>query len=408
MDTLKAMPKLSKPLTDSQVKNAKPKDKPYKLPDGERLYLLVNPDGGKYWRLDYTRPATKKSNTLSLGSYPEISLSEARARRQAARSNLAHGLDPSDVKKTEARKVKMEAENTFKAVAMEWFEKQKYSASTIERTHYIFELPFRKLGNRPIKDILPIDVLDVLRIPESEGKLEKAKKMRIKFGQVFRYAVSLGLIPSDPTRDLKGALANPETTHFSAITDSLELAKLILDIDNYKGRHLTIYALKLAPLLFVRPGELRAMRWKDLDLSAKQWRYTPNKTRKSTKVEMIIPLPNQAVEILKEVQEVSGRYDYVFTAIHTNQGCMSENTVNQALRRMGWGKEDVCGHGFRATARTILEEELKYPPEVIEMQLAHQVKDSNGRAYNRTWKLDERKEMMQRWADHLDVLRLVG
>ena len=264
MDTLKAMPKRSKPLTDSQVKNAKPKDIPYKLSDGERLYLLVNPDGGKYWRMDYTRPHTDKTNTLSIGPYPEISLSEARLRRQAARTNLAHGIDPSDAKKTEARKAKMAAENTFKAVAMEWFEKQKYAESTIGRTHYIFELPFRKLGNRPIKDILPIDVLDVLRIPEKEGKLEKAKKMRIKFGQVFRYAVSVGLIPSDPTRDLKGALENPETEHYAAITDSMELAKLIVDIDHYMGRHLTIYALKLAPMLFVRPGELRTMCWADL------------------------------------------------------------------------------------------------------------------------------------------------
>jgi integrase len=399
------MPKIVKPLTDSQIKSAKPLEQPYKLSDGGGLYLLVKPDGVKLWRLDYTRPFVNKRNTLAFGVYPEVSLADARIKRDTARKQIAAELDPSEERKAEDRAIKVAASNTFEAVAREWLSKQKYADATHEKALYLLELPIQKFGRRPISSILPAEVLDVCRIPEKEGHLEKARKVRNKCSQVFRYGVASGSCVSDPTRDLLGALEAPETKHHSALTEPSDVGKLLVDIDNYSGRYITVSALKIAPLLFTRPGELRALKWSALNLDLGQWRYTPPKTKKSTAVQMIVPLASQVVCILRDLLEVSGDSEYVFPAIHTKVKCMSENTINQALRRMGWEADQVCGHGFRATARTILEEVLEFPIELIEMQLGHQVRDSNGRAYNRTWKLAKRTEMMQRWADYLDELK---
>ena len=399
------MPKIAKPLTDLQIKAAKPKEKPYKLTDGEGLYLLVKPDGAKLWRLDYTRPIIKKRNTLALGAYPDISLSEVRSKREQAKKQLANDIDPSEQKKADLREAKVAAGNTFEAVAMEWLSKQKYAEATRDKALYLLKLPIQKLGRKPIADILPIEVLDVCRIAEKEGHLEKARKTMNKCGQVFRYGVAISACKSDPTRDLRGALETPNTEHHAAITEPLELGVLLNDIDHYSGFYTTVRALKLAPILFTRPGELRALRWDKLNLETAQWRYTPPKTKKSTGVEMIVPLPKQAIAILRGMQVVSGHTEFVFPASHTTLKPMSENTINQALRRMGWSGDQMCGHGFRATARTILEEVLEYPPELIEMQLGHRVRDPNGRAYNRTWKIKQRTDMMQAWADYLDELK---
>lgn len=400
------MPKIAKPLTDLQIRQAKPKDKPYKLSDGEGLYLLVKLDGAKLWRLDYTRPIIKKRNTLALGVYPEISLSDARLKRDNAKKLLAKEIDPSEQKKADLREAKVASGNTFEAVALEWLSKQKYADATHEKAIYLLKLPFQKFGNRPIAEIMPIDVLDVCRIPEKEGHLEKARKTMNKCSQVFRYGVAISACKADPTRDLRGALETPYTEHHAAIIEPVELGRLLQDIEHYSGFYTTISALKLAPILFTRPGELRALRWASINLDVGEWRYTPPKTKKSTGIEMIVPLPTQAIVILKELQIVNGHTDFVFPSSHTSLKPMSENTINQALRRMGWGGDQMCGHGFRATARTILEEVLEYSPELIEMQLGHQVKDTNGRAYNRTKHLTKRKEMMQAWADYLDGLKV--
>jgi integrase len=405
LDTVK-MPKIAKPLTELQIKNAKPQEKQYKLADGGGLYLLVKPDGAKLWRFDYARPVIKTRNTLSFGIYPETSLLRARSQRDEVKKQLASDIDPSEQKKAEIREAKVAAGNTFEAVALEWLSKQKYAESTHKKALYLLELPILKLGRKPIADILPIEVLDVCRVAEKEGHLEKARKTLNKCAQVFRYGVAISACKSDPTRDLKGALETPERTHHAAITEPGELGQLLGDIDHYSGFFTTVCALKLAPILFTRPGELRALRWEKIDLQAAQWRYTPPKTKKSTGVEMIVPLPQQAIAILTKLHPVTGHTDFVFPSTHTTLKPMSENTINQALRRMGWDSDKVCGHGFRATARTILEEVLEYPADLIEMQLGHKVKDTNGRAYNRTWKLKLRTEMMQAWADYLDSLKL--
>lgn len=403
------MPKLKKPLTDVQVRNAKPKEKDYKLPDGDNLYLVVKANGSKLWRMNYYRPVTKKQNTLAFGAYPEISLADARQKREEARKLLAAGTDPAEQRKSDQRAAKVASGHTFKAVALEWLAKQIYTDDTREAAHYIFEIPFQQFGHKPIADILPIDVLDACRMAEANGHREKARKMRIKCGQVFRYAVASSLCLSDPTRDLRGALAPKETQHLAAVVDPAELKQLLIDIDNYNGRGRTIYALKLAPILFVRPGELRHMRWDQLDLDAGHWNFVPPKTRRTTRVAMVIPLPRQAIDILKQVKVIAENKkslsEFVFPAIHSSVIPMSENTINQALRRMGWESDQVCGHGFRATAKTILGEVLEYHADLTEMQLGHQVKDSNGRAYNRMWMIKQRTAMMQAWADYLDKLK---
>lgn len=403
------MPKIVKSLTDTQLRLAKAREKNYKMSDGGGLYLLVKLDGSKHWRFDYTRPVTQKRNTLAFGSYPEVSLLEARAKRDEVRKLLAKEIDPSEQRKVEVREAKLAANNTFEAIALEWLDKQGYQPSTLKAARYLFEIPFQQFGKRPIGEIMPIEVLEACRIAEKQGNLEKARKMRIKCGQVFRYGISITACSSDPTRDLKGALAAPSRQHLAAIIDPNQLKLLLKDINQYQGRGHTIYALKLAPILFVRPGELRTMRWDQLNLDEGQWAYIPPKTKRSTRVEMIIPLPAQAIEILRAVRVIAdgkgSLSEYVFPAIHSSVIPMSENTINQALRRMGWESDQVCGHGFRATARTILEEVLEYPADLIEMQLGHQVRDTNGRAYNRTWKIKQRTEMMQTWADYLSQLR---
>lgn len=401
------MPRRVLPLSDTQIKAARPQDKNYRMSDGDGLYLLITTDSSKLWRFDYYRPTTSKRNTISLGSYPALPLAQARQERERLRALVAKGVDPAEQRKQDQREAQWQAANTFAQVTAEWLEKMadEYAPATMVKARQHLALPLLKLGRRPVSELSAAEILDVCRIKEREGHREAARKMLNKITQVLRYAVQTSRLKSVPTVDLKGALKTPKRQHMAAIVDPVDLGRLLEDIDHYTGKAATVAALQLAPMLFIRPGELRAMRWDDVDLQNARLTYTPPKTRQALGTRLIVPLPRQAVAILRERYAVSGHTDFVFPAIHTSKRCMSDGTVNSALRRMGWDGEEVCGHGFRATARTLLEEELGFEPELIDMQLGHRVKDSNGRAYNRTWKIKPREKMMQSWADYLQALR---
>jgi len=388
-------------LTDTLVKSTKPKDAPYKLSDGGGLYLLVKPNGGKYWHLAYRY--SEKQKLLSLGVYPEVSLKDARKKRDAARKLLAQNIDPSEAKKEEKRLANLQAANTFEAITREWLEKQNHLADvTQNKSKWLLDFAIKGFGKKAITDINSLDVLAVCQLQEKQEKRETARRIKVKCGQVFRYAIATGRATYDPTLALKGALQPVITTHHAAITDPVEVGELLRAIAGYKGQFVTLCALKLAPMVFVRPSELRQALWEHIDLEAKEWRYHVNKTE----TEHIVPLSRQAVTILKELHALTGHSPYVFPSIRTNSRPMSENTINPALRRLGYTSDQMCGQGFRAMGRTILEEVLGYPYEVIEQQLAHKVRDPNGRAYNRTKHLEQRHKMMQHWSDYLDGLQV--
>ena len=396
------MPSIStNKLTDTLVKSIKPKDAPYKLSDGGGLYLLVKPNGGKYWHLAYRY--NEKQKLLSLGVYPEVSLKDARKKRDAARKLLAQNIDPSEAKKEEKRLANLQAANTFEAITREWLEKQNHLADvTQNKSKWLLDFAITGFGKKAITDITAPDVLAVCQLLEKQEKRETARRIKVKCGQVFRYAIQNGLATYNPTQDLKGALQPVITKHQAAITDPVEVGELLRAIAGYKGQFVTLCALKLAPMVFVRPSELRQALWEHIDLETKEWRYHVNKTNTAH----IVPLSRQAVTILKELHALTGISPYVFPSIRTNSRPMSENTINPALRRLGYTSEQMCGHGFRAMARTLLEEVLGYPYDIIEQQLAHTVRDPNGRAYNRTKHLEARHKMMQDWSDYLDGLQV--
>ena len=393
------------PLTDTFLKTIKynrDDNKPQREYDTDGLYLEITPKGVKKWLMKYKRPFTGKENRLSFGIYPEITLKEARQKRDEARKLLKDGTDPSEAKKEEKRLSVLQAANTFEAIANEWLNKQDHLAqATHKKSTWLLSFAISNFGQKAITDISSLDVLAVCRIFEDQNKRETAKRIKVKCGQVFRYAIATGRATYEPTQALKGALQPVITNHQAAITDPSQVARLMQDIHGYEGHYITIFALKLAPLVFVRPSELRSAKWADIDLNAKEWRYHVHKT----KTEHIVPLSSQAVKLLTDLKSISSNSPYVFPSIRTNERPMSENTINAALRRLGYTSEQMCGHGFRAMARTILDEVLDYPIEVIEMQLAHAVKDANGRAYNRTKYREQRHKMMQHWSDYLDGLR---
>jgi integrase len=387
-------------LTSSAVANAKPRAKPYKLADERGMYLLVTSDGARWWRFDYRRPGSAKRNTLSLGVFPDVSLRKARDRRDDARRLLADGIDPGEKRKAES----VAGAETFEAVAREWFAKHEphwgknHADNVIERlTRDVF--PW--IGNKPIAALTAPDVLAVLRRVEARGAIETAHRERGYCGQVMRYAVATGRAQGDVTRDLRGALSPVATTHFSAITDPTRIGELLRAIAGFSGNLPTRCALQLSALTFVRPGELRAAEWVAFDLDAREWRYTTSKT----KTQHIVPLASQAVAILRELQPLTGAGRYLFPGARDRKQSMSNATINAALRRMGFDRDTMTGHGFRAMARTVLDEVLGFRPDYIEHQLAHAVRDPLGRAYNRTVHLPERRKMMQAWADYLDTLR---
>lgn len=390
------------PLTDAAVRNAKPKESPYSVADGAGLSLLVQPSGGKWWRFRYR--FFDKQKMLSLGTYPDIGLREARSQRDAARKLLTEGIDPGEKRKEEKAERELQLVNTFEAVTREWAGKKAstwtpaYGERLIRRfEHDVFPL----IGARPIADIRPKELLSMLRKIEARGALETAHRARSECGQVFRYAIATDRAERDIAADLVGALEPKKVKHFAAVTEPAKVAVLLRTIDNYQGSAVVRAALRLNALLFVRPGELRHAQWADIDFEAAEWRYTTTKTR----TDHVVPLASQALAILAELKPLTGSGRYVFPCGTTAARPMSNNAVLSALRRAGIPPDEMSGHGFRAMARTILDEVLGFRPDFIEHQLAHAVRDPNGRAYNRTAHLPERKKMMQAWADYLDKLK---
>ncbi len=386
-----------------QAETAKPEAKAYKLKVDTGLFLEITPLGSKRWRFRYQFAG--KEQMISFGLFPDVGLADAKERREAARKLLAQGVNPSVNRRSEKVAQRVAFANSFEAVAKEWLGRQTdKSESTRSKSEWLLGFAISEFGRVPISEITPPMILTACRRQEAEGKHETAQRIKTKCGQVFRYAVATGRAERDPTTDLRGALKPPKVKHRAAITDPKRLGSLLRDIDNYSGHIPTVCALKLAPLVFVRPGELRAAKWADIDLEQGTWSYTPPKTRNQTQVEHIVPLSKQAIAILKEIHQVTGRSEFVFRS-SSESGHLSEAAVLNALRKMGYGKDDMSGHGFRATARTILEEGLGFRIELIEQQLAHKVADVHGRAYNRTKHLPERKQMMQKWADYLDKIK---
>lgn len=397
--------RLQMPLTNTAISNSKPKDKPYRMTDEKGLYLLVQNTGGKLWRFDYRYLGIRK--TISMGSYPEVSLAKAREKRDDARRLLANEppLDPSENRKASKASTRLSSENSFEVIAREWWQSYMKNKAPSHRDKVIrrFELYlFPWIGDKPISDITAPQMLEVVKRIEKLNKTETAHRALQTSGQVFRYAVQTGRAIRDVTADLKGALSTTSIKHMAAFTDPKQIAELLNAIDGFKGTITVQCALKLSPLVFVRPSELRQARWKDINLDAAEWRFLVSKT----KTDHLVPLSRQAVAILKTIQPLSGHGEFVFQGGHSPLRPMSEAAVNAALKRMGYDTQnEITGHGFRAMARTILHERLNIDPHIIEHQLAHKVPDALGSAYNRTKFIDQRIAMMQTWADYLDELK---
>lgn len=391
------------PLTDTAIRTAKPTDKPYKLSDEKGLFLLIQPNGAKYWRLKYRYGGKEKM--LSFGVYPDIGLKDARTKRDEARNLLTKDVDPGEHKKaTKAAKVERSA-NSFEVICREWLEARKQTVEASQHAKTLARMEndvFPWLGSKAISEITAPDVLKVLRRIDERGARYSAHRVRSEISRAFRYAIATGRAERDPCPDLKGAIQPAKETHFAAITEPPAVGELLRAIDGFKGTFVVKCALLLAPMLFTRPGELRKAEWASFDLDKSEWRYFINKT----KTEHLVPLSVQAVVILRELHALTGDGRFVFPSARGNDRPMSDAAVNAALRRMGYDtRTEITGHGFRAMARTILHEELHVKPEVIEHQLAHSVPDALGTAYNRTKFLKERKVMMQVWADYLDKLK---
>jgi len=373
-----------------------------KLFDERGLYLEVSPSGGKWWRLKYRFDGKEKR--LSLGVYPDVGLKDARARRDSARRLLSEGVDPSANRKAQRSTSSEHAANSFEVIAREWFERYSPNWVPSHASRIIRRLErdiFPWIGKAAVADLTPPQVLEVVRRIEDRGALETAHRALQNCGQVFRFAVATGRAERDATADVRGALPPVKAGHFSAVTDPAQVAEMLRVLDSYRGTVTVRCALRLAPLVFVRPGELRHAQWSDIDLEDAEWHYTVTKTN----TPHIVPLSRQAVDALSELEPLTGDGRYVFPSARSADRPMSDNAILAAMRRMGIEKSQITGHGFRAMARTILDEVLGFRPDYIEHQLAHTVRDPNGRAYNRTAHLAERRKMMQAWADYLDELK---
>lgn len=397
------MPKRIKPLTDTKIRTAKPREKEYKLFDGDGLYILITPSGGKLWRFKYRYDG--KHKLLAFGSYPEINLLEARQRRDHARRLLANNVDPGAVRKAQ-KQSKIEDTETVEVIAREWHEKFKSKWTEGHATKILRALErdvFPWIGTRPIKEIKAPELLTVLRRVESRGVLEGAHRIRGLCSQFFRYAVATGRAERNPAQDLIGALAPAKENHLAAITEPAKVRELLLAIDGYAGSYVVKCALQISPLVFTRPGELRHMEWSEVDFDNALWSIPAEKMK--MREAHLVPLSKQALKILRDVQKLTGVSRYAFPSGRTFDRPMSNNAVLAALRYMGYTKDEMTPHGFRAMARTILDEVLQIRPDFIEAQLAHRVSDPLGRSYNRTHHLIERRKMMQSWADYLDGLK---
>ncbi len=367
------MAKIVKPLTNTQVSQAKPNGKIQNLTDGGGLYLHISKAGTKAWRIDFTTPVTKKRVTMTLGQYPEITLAAARQMRADVKYHLANGDDPRTIKRDNERQQLLESNNTFAMIAEEYISRQTHlSEATHKNNRRYAEYLNKSIGGMPISSIKPIDVLDACRPVEGKGYLETALKMKSLAGQVFRYGVQTAKCERDVTQDLKGALKQPPTKHYAAITDPIEFGAMLRSLEDYNGSFEVKCALKLMPLLFVRSGEMRYAMWSDFDFDKRTWTFTPRKTKRKTGISLIVPLPDQAMDILTELIKHK-RSEFVFPAIHTTVQPMSENTLSQALKRLGIDGDTHTIHGFRASARTMIVERLKYQEKYIEMQLGHRV-----------------------------------
>jgi integrase len=392
-------------LTATTVQKAKAKSKQYKLADSGGMYLLVHPSGSKYWRYDYS--FHNKRKTLALGVFPDLTLASARKLHQQAREALALGNDPNDLKRNKKLTGDIAKDNTFESIGREWFENKMSDKSDSYRVRSLRILekdlyPF--IGNRPIKSISVPELLAALRKIEARGAVDIAHRAQQLAGLVFKYAIASGKAETNPSRDLAAALKTHTKKHYASITDPSEVGKLLVAIDSYQGTPGVKAALQLSALLFQRPGEIRHMEWDEINWSKAQWEIPGYKMK--MKEPHVVPLSRQSLIVLQGLRTLGGAGKYVFPSPRGATRPLSENGVRTALRAMGYTNDQMTSHGFRAMARTMLDEQLSFRPDFIEHQLAHAVRDPNGRAYNRTKYLAQRKEMMQKWADYLDKLRV--
>lgn len=394
------------PLSDASLRAAKPREKAYRLSDGGGLYAEISPSGGKWWRLKYRYGGKEKR--ISLGTYPAVGLKEARERRDAARRLLADGKDPSQQRKAEKAAQLQASENTFEAVAREWVKQQdrRWKAGHAAKVLRRLEMhTFPTIGDRPLTEITAREILPILRRIEARGHIENAHRVCQYTGAVFRYAIACGRAENDPTAALRGALKTQKARHHPSITDPAAIGALLRAIDGYTGEHATSCALRFAPLVFVRPGELRRAKWEEIDLEGAEWRIPAERMKMNAP--HIVPLSSQAVAALEAVKPLTGRSAFVFPSLRSSKRPMSENTLNAALRRLGYAKEEMTAHGFRSMASTLLNE-MGWHRDAIERQLAHAERDAVRAAYNYAEHLPERRRMMQAWADYLDRLREGG
>ena len=389
-------------LTDIRIKAAKPKEKPYKLYDAAGLYLIVSPSGGRWWRFNYAQDGKQK--TLSLGTYPLVGLKQAREKRDELRRRVANGEDPGVARKA----AKREGADTLQALALEWHAKHKHAWTPVHTNRVIGDLRkdiFPWLGDRPMAEITPPELLATVRRIESRGALETARRVLSDCGRIFRYGVATGRAERDVAADLRGALPPTKSVRYAAITEPKAIGALLRAVDGYEGQLATRCALQLAALTFVRPGELRAAEWAEFDLEAAEWRI-PAHRMKMRQVH-IVPLSRQATAILRELHPLTGAGRYVFPSLRTPNRPMSENTLNSSLRRLGYSKLEMTAHGFRSMASTVLNE-AGWHRDAIERQLAHAPRDKIRATYNYAEYLPERRKLMQWWADYLNGLRAGG
>ena len=394
-------------LSDTAIRNAKPKDKPYKVGDSQGLYLLVNPRGSKLWRVKYRMGGVERK--LALGAYPEITLAEARAARDAARRQLAHAVDPNAAKRQARIEAGMRAENSFTSVADELIAKREtegVSPRTLEKYRWLLKLLGSEFGRRPVTEISPAELLHELKHHEKRGRFETAKRLRSFASRVFRYAAATARAERDPAQMLLGALIQPRVKHFAAITDPVAFGGLLRAIEDYEGDPAVMHALRLTPHLFQRPGELRQMEWAEINFEKAIWTLPPEKMK--MRQPHAVPLSRQALAILESMRGLTGKGKYVFPSVRTRARPISENTVTAALRRMGFTKEQMTAHGFRTSASSLLNESGKWNPDAIERALAHMVSGEIRRIYNQSAYWAERVEMAQWWSDYLDELRSGG